>query len=242
MRNRFSTLQMSLVALLVGASFAVGPVSGQQLVGVPAEKAGASKVEDNAKARNRLKLDDGTPELVLSLTDAERTKSLQAVILNRFTPAANQLPFVLESVSIAFRATCQVGDTGLRSSMPFQVVVYVDPTGSGDPANTELIRRQEFNVRPRDGKFQKIVLNDPVTVESGDVWIGYTNSFTSVDDRVLYHAAIDTTNPKGRSWIFYNVSSNFDGDVLENAQVKRTVDEEGIAGNWLIRGRGSVGS
>jgi hypothetical protein len=242
MYKRFS-IYMSLFGLLVASTFAVGPVSGQEIVSVPTQRAGANaKDGDRAKASiNKLKLDDGSAEEVLSLTNPERTKSVQAVLVNRFTPAANQLPFTVESVNIAFRETCQAGSTGLRNSMTFQVVVYLDPTGSGDPANTELVRRQNFDLRPNDGKFQKIVLDSPVPVTAGDVWIGYTNSFSATDDRVIYHAALDTTNPKGRSWIFYNLGSSFEGDVLEAAQVKRTIDDAGLPGNWMIRARGEAG-
>jgi hypothetical protein len=243
MIKQFPILQTSLLGLLAAATFTAAPVAGQQIVRVPAEQAGSlAKGAERGKAINRLRLDDGTAEEVLTLTDAERTKSLQAVFVNRFTPTANQLPFTVENVSIAVRETCAAGDTGLRKSMTFELVVYLDPTGSGDPANADLVARQTFNLRPDDQKLQKVALEAPVTVTAGDVWIGYTNSFTSTDDRVIFHAALDTTNPKGRSWIFYNLASNFDGDVLEAAQVRHTIDEEGIPGNWLIRARGSVGS
>ena len=55
-----------------------------------------------------------------------------------------------------------------------------------------LAARQPFELRPSDTRFQKIDLETPVTVTSGDVWVGYTNTVTATDERLIYHAAIDT--------------------------------------------------
>jgi hypothetical protein len=196
-----------------------------------------------AKAQTKLKLDDGSAEQVIALVDPTSKRDFQTVVLNRFTPAANTLPFTIDTVMIKFQKTCQAGDTGLRSSMTFDALVYLDPTGSGDPNNAMLVARQSFQVAPSDRKFQKIELTTPVQVTTGDVWIGYTNTSASTDDdsTPVYHAALDTTAPKGRSWIFYNQSSiNFTGDLLSNAEVKQTIDAAGIPGNWLIRAKGRI--
>jgi hypothetical protein len=240
MRTRFKTLSGTVLGLLLAAVSYPGAAAGQQVVRVPAAAANAESAA-LAKSPNVLRLDDGTAEEVLSLSDPTNARSFQAVFLNRFTPSANQLPFTVQAVSIAFRKTCAAGNTGLRKSMTFQVVVYLDPEGTGNPANATLVTRQDFQVRPRDGGFQRIQLNTPVTVTGGDVWVGYTNSFSATDDRLLYHAALDTTNPKGRSWIFYNIGGSFTGDVLQQAQIRRLIDDEGVPGNWMIRARGRVG-
>jgi len=221
------------------ASASASPQSGTRVVAVPTAQ--AARAADR-RARTKLKIDDGSAEQVVALTDDAQARTFQAVVLNRFTPTSNRLPFDLQSVLILFPKTCQAGDTGLRRGMNFEALVYIDPTGSGDPANAMLVAREPFEVRPSDTEFQKISLSTPVTVTSGDVWVGYTNTFTATDDHLIYHAALDTSSSAGRSWIFYNgVGSSFDGDVLANAQIRRLVDDEGIPGNWMIRAKGSIG-
>ena len=126
--------------------------------------------------------------------------------------------------------------------MAFEALIYVDSSGSGDPENAILVARQPFDVRPNDRQFTRIRLDAPVTVTAGDVWIGYTNNAPANQDRVLYHAALDTTSDRGRSWIFYNLSgTSFTGNVLTDAQVRRTIAEEGVPGNWMIRAQGRIG-
>lgn len=236
----------TLVALVAALCLASGPAAVRaqdrgRVVAVPTQATAAQDAE--RRARTKLRLDDGTQDFVVALTDASGARTFQAVILNRFTPTANRLPLELDTVLILFPKTCQAGDTGLRTGMTFEALVYIDPSGSGDPANAMLVARQPFQVRPSDTEFQRIRLETPVTVTAGDVWVGYTNTFTATDSRLIYHAAIDTSSSQGRSWIFYNgVGSNFDGDVLANAQFRRLVDDEGVPGNWMIRAKGRIGA
>jgi hypothetical protein len=225
---------MGAICLVPGPAAAASEQGGTRVVAVPAQAAAASDAE--RRARTKLRLDDGQQDFVVALADATGSRTFQAVILNRFTPTSNRLPLELDTVQILFPKTCQAGDTGLRAGMTFEALVYLDPSGSGDPASAMLVARQPFEVRPSDTEFQRIRLETPVTVTSGDVWVGYTNAFTATDTRLIYHAALDTSSSKGRSWIFYNgVGSNFDGDVLANAQFRRLVDDEGVPGNWMIR-------
>jgi hypothetical protein len=234
-----------LLAFAAALALAPGPApaatqNGTRVVAVPVA---ASAAKADRRARTKLKLDDGKADFVVALTDATASRTFQVVVLNRFTPTSNRLPFQLDIVQILFPKTCQAGDTGLRAGMPFEALVYLDPSGSGDPANAMLAARQPFEVQPSDTEFQRIRLDTPVTVTSGDVWVGYTNTFTATDSRLIYHAALDTSSSQGRSWIFYNgVGSNFDGDVLVNAQFRRLIDEEGAPGNWMIRAKGRIGS
>jgi hypothetical protein len=245
--SRKALVLLAALALHIGASPALtAPQSDEpQIVAVPTGR-GAAKT-GAAEARRaesvRLKLDDGTAETVIGLTlRDDPTKGLQAVVLNRFTPSEQALPFTLETAMILFPKTCQVGDTGLRRGMTFDLVVYVDPTGSGDPDNAQLALRQSFELRPSDRKLQKIPLTTPVTIQSGDIWVGYTNSATATNPTAIYHAALDTTTSRGRSWIFYNGSGgNFTGDLLSNAQFQRRTDDAGVPGNWIIRIRGQAG-
>jgi hypothetical protein len=216
----------------------------QQITAVPAADSSKADAVSEAKrrARTRLRLDDGSQESVVSVNDETQARGLQAVVLNRFTPDEDSLPLTIDAVSILFPKTCAVGDTGLRRGMEFEVVVYLDPDATEDPANATLAVRQGFEIRPSDTKFQTIRLDTPVVVERGDVWVGYTNSVTSTDDRVIFHAALDRSSSRGRSWLFYNSSSSFTGTVLDAAQYRQRIDEQGIPGNWLIRARGTTGA
>lgn len=249
-RSRIAALVGSV--LLVGAPFAASgaaaPGSNQkgtgQIVISPAEANGAVTSDKRANGRTKLKLDDGSQEVVIGLTDSTNAQAFTSVVVNRFTPSANQLPLTLDTVLILFPQTCQSGNTGLRSSMTFTVVVYVDPSGSGNPANATLAASQDFQLMPDDDVFQKIRIDDPVAVAGGDVWVGYINSSSAVDPRPIFHAALDTTHPKGRSWIFFNdIGDNItSGDLLSSADTKELIDAEGTPGNWLIRARGRVGA
>jgi hypothetical protein len=180
----------------------------------------------------RLRLDDGTAEQVIGVADSEdQTKGLQAVVANVFTPDPAVLPLTINRVMVLF-----------PKGMTFEVVVYLDPTGSLDPDNAELATRQTFALKPSDTRLQKVTLDNPVTVEQGDVWVGYINSVTGTNPEFIFHAALDTTNPKGRSWIFYNrAGSSFTGDRLANAQFQRQVNEPDFNGNWIIRAAGQTG-
>jgi hypothetical protein len=244
MERRFerALLLASVVGLLAFAGVPA-PVAAQQdteLIAVPTTQSAAKA--DKQRARKRLRIDDGSAEQVISLADTTANKTVQIVVLNRFTPGANALPLSIDSIRILFPETCQAGDTGLRDGMTFEALIYVDTSSSGDPENAILVARQPFQVRPDDGRFTRIQLDTPVTVAAGDVWIGYTNSAPANQERVLYHAALDTTSDRGRSWIFYNqTGSSFTGNVLTDAQVRHTIAEEGVPGNWMIRARGRIG-
>ncbi len=249
MRSVRAATYLTFAAILcLGFVPVTGSVAAAQdddtlITAVPTAKT-AQEEADKQRAKTKLKLDDGSAEQVVALSDEAKSRTFQAVILNRFTPTSNRLPLQLDTISILFPRTCQLGDTGLRNDMTFEALVYLDPTGSGDPANAMLVARKPFQVRPSDVQFQKITLDTPVTVTEGDVWVGYTNTFTATDNRLIYHAAIDTSSgSEGRSWIFYNgTTSNFDGDVLSNAAIQRTIDDQGISGNWMIRAKGRIGS
>lgn len=240
MRNIRTLSSLACVVALFVATTPTAPAAQQNGARIIASPAAAPAHADK-RARVKFRLDDGSQELVIALTDAEGTREVQAVVLNRFTPTSNRLPFDLDTIQILFPKTCQSGDTGLRTGMGFEALVYIDPSGSGDPANAMLVARQPFEIQPSNNRFQRIRLDTPVSVMSGDVWVGYTNSFSALDARPLFFAAVDTSSPsQGRSWIFYNTTSNFTGDVLSDAQIRQTLEEAGAPGNFLIRARGHL--
>jgi hypothetical protein len=206
-------------------------------------RAGAPPVQAPATDRAiELHFDDGSYEEVLGV--AAGTTGYQSVSLTRFTPSATQLPAVLDTVSILFPKTFPNGaPTGLQDDQHFQVLVYLDPSGSANPANAALVLRQDFRLSPANARYQDVRLDRTVTVSRGDVWIGYTNAGTAADHRRIFHAAIDTNSSRQRSWLFYNSNvepRDFDGEDLSAAQVRTRLDDIGFAGNWLIRASGPL--
>lgn len=187
-----------------------------------------------------LSVDDGSVEGALGVvsTDPQQTSGNQAFFLNRFSPTASQLPLTIDSVSILFPTSTSAGSTFLQSGQFFELLIFVDPSGSGLPANTTKKVQQGFTIQPSNTEFQEILLSLPIVIQSGDVWIGFTNTVTATDNRPLFPAAIDTTPPSlGRSWVFFNgqVGDHFNGplDTADNQVV--------LNGNWLIRANGQTG-
>jgi hypothetical protein len=180
------------------------------------------------------------------VTTPNQDRGFQAVYLNRFTPDPETFPFNLDVIKIVVPATSNGGPTNMRSGMNFEALVYLDPTGSGDPANAQLVRRVPYlTTVPDDNRFQEIGLVPPVRVESGDVWVGFTNTITRGDNQPIYPGPIDfTVRHLSRSWIFYNSinspDEHFNGENLASADVGITLDDEGrFPGAWMIRAAAS---
>jgi hypothetical protein len=188
-----------------------------------------------------LALDDGSFERAIGVIEQANppTYGNQAVFLNRFTPAESSLPFTVDTVLVLFPFSDQFGETGLESGQPFDILVYIDPSGSGNPANTTQVVQQRIAITPSNSSFQVVRLVNPVVVESGDVWVGFTNTVTGFDSLPIYPAAEDTDNPaQNRSWFFFNDSprDHFGGGPLSGAAAA------GITvGDWLIRVSGQAG-
>jgi hypothetical protein len=182
--------------------------------------------------------DDGTVESAFGITDRPPTFGNQGVFLNRFTIPDELLPFSIDTVSILFPvSTASGGPTGIIPGSTFEIVVYVDETGSGNPDVTQLKVQRSFAVQPSNTVFQEVATGAPVTIQSGDVWIGFTNTVTATDNRPIFPAAADTNAPQGRSWAFFNGSAgeHFSGP-LANAE-----RAEIVQANWLIRATGQQG-
>lgn len=177
-----------------------------------------------------LVLDDGVAEDAIGIGGAA---AFMAV--NRFTPAEDQFPFVLEQVDISFEMSSAVA-----AGDQIRIVVYQNTTGSEDPApGSELLYQQDAVVENITG-WNSYVLDEPVMVSGpGDVLIGAI--FLEVPGTSYFPASIDQTATQERSWAGW-----WAGDVP--AEPTLPPDEEWtlidayFPGNWLIRGMGSAGS
>ncbi len=185
-----------------------------------------------------LGLDDGSYEDVAGVVSADRRSGFQAVYLNRFTPDPALLPFTLDTVSVLLPVGIGNFPTGLSAGQPFDVLVFADPSGSGDPANAALVLQQPFAIAPDNAIFQDVRLSTAVVIQSGDVWVGFTNTVTATDDLPIYPVALDTNGaPAGRSWVFFDREppGHFNGP-LATASARALLES-----NMLIRASGQTG-
>lgn len=183
--------------------------------------------------------DDGSFESALGVTDPQGAHGSQAVFINRFTPNPELLPVTIDTVSFLFPISTDVGPTGLEQGMPFEVLVYTDPTSNPSPTAASLVRRQLFLIQPSNSAFQNVTLDDPVTIEGGTVYIGFTNRITAETNEAIFPGALDEDTPTGDSFAYFNTElfSHFDGTVLSAATSGTRV----LPGTWLIRAFFSTG-
>lgn len=203
---------------------------------------GSSKAADAATVppgSQVLSHDDGSFEAALGVTDPQGINGSQAVFINRFTPSPDLLPVTIDTVSFLFPVSTDLGPTGLEPGMPFEVLVYTDPTSNPSPTAATLVRRQLFLVQPSNSSFQNVTLDDPVTIEGGTVYVGFTNKITAETNEPIYPGALDADTVTGDSFAYFNteVFSHFDGTVLSAATSGTRV----LPGTWLIRAFFSTG-
>ncbi len=195
------------------------------------ERPGAGPVP-YAKAWDvELVLDDGTAEDAIGIGG---TAAFMAV--NRFTPAADQYPFILERVDVSFESS---GNTAAGD--PIRIVVYQNTTGSSDPAvGSQFLYQQDATITNVSG-WNNYVLNDPVSLDGpGDVIIGVI--FLKTPGSSYYPASIDEGVSKQRSWAGWWSGSVPATPTLPPDAEWTLMDDAGFPGNWTIRGMGSAGS
>lgn len=199
----------------------------------------AAEVETVPPGSQVFSNDDGSFESALGVTDPQGVNGSQAVFINRFTPSPDQLPVTIDTVSFLFPVSTDVGPTNLESGMPFEVLVYTDPTSNPSPTAASLVRRQLFLIQPSNSSFQNVTLDDPVTIEGGTVYVGFTNRITAETNEPIFPGALDEDTATGDSFAYFNTElfSHFDGTVLSTATSGTRV----LPGTWLIRAFFSTG-
>jgi hypothetical protein len=182
---------------------------------------------------NTLKIDDDSAEYFVGVMNEAGRIGAQAVYLNCFTPDSAELPLTIDSVSIVFPTGEQNALTGLSEGQSFDALVYVDADATGDPRNARLANRTHFELTPSNTVPQTVVLTEAVTVLSGSVYVGFTDSYVATTHAPLYPAALDIDTQTGASYIYSDLGpgDDFEGDDLAAA-------ENGgfsIRGTFLIR-------
>jgi hypothetical protein len=145
----------------------------------------------------------------------------QMAWIKRFTPPC--YPFLLEQVDVLIGHSSSVA-----AGRPIRVLVYSDPTGSGDPADATLVHSEDSTVQiVSNSVFNEYVLAAPVTLASGDYYVGVYD--LEADPETNYIATIDTS---------------VGGDAYRTANSTSPQDFSLYSGGtWMIRASGgSVGA
>jgi len=175
-------------------------------------------------------VDDGTAENSIGLSAGG-----QFIWLNRFTPDPDAFPFTVDEVQVIFNTTVGATDQ-------FQVVIYSDTDGDGDPGTGAVyLGGETFTVQYNDMlTFNVFTLTEPVQVEGpGDVLIGLVNR-SGASGYSDYPAAIDQSASQQRSWIGTYAAGNPPAEPpLPADSLWGRIDDFGFAGNWTLRAYGS---
>jgi hypothetical protein len=177
-----------------------------------------------------LLLDDGTMENAVGLTDGG-----EIIWANHFTLPDESFPFVLEEVQIAWYNTVSVEDR-------ITIAIYSVPDGNPEDSAV-FLGKQEEAVLNRDGSFVSYLLREPVVfTEPTDILIAVVNR----DGRPGYNdfpGAIDLNSNQMRSWFGASYDAIPEIPIIPpDNGVWHLVGtgNPSLAGNWLIRGKGST--
>lgn len=237
-----ASLSFVLVSVASGSrvSSQVGDMSLRGRFGATiTESSKATEARGLPPGTQLLQHDDGSFEQALGVTDAQGENGSQAVFMNRFTPLPTELPITIDTVAFLFPTDTELGTTGVEPGMLFEALVYVDPSSNSNPIAASLVRRQAFSVQPSNSVFQSVTLDEPVTIDQGTVYIGFTNRTTAETNDPIFPGALDVDTPAQLSFAFFNTElfSHFDGSVLSAATSGPVV----LGGTWLIRALYSTG-
>lgn len=138
--------------------------------------------------------------------------------IKRFTPGCH--PFRLTTLEV------KIGHTGsIAVGRPIRLLVYSDPSSSGDPANATLVHSEDTTVQVVSGStWNSYTLSDGVMIASGDYYIGVYDLEADAADS--YIASRDTSHD-GDSWQAAESTSPFDFGAHNGA-------------TWMIRGAGGA--
>jgi hypothetical protein len=180
-------------------------------------------------------LDDGSMETAFGLNINYR--GIPLIAINRFTPDPAEFPLVVREISVLFPDPVEAHLDLVGRNI--DLLVYEDPSGSGDPSNATKLYQQTFTVQVADGvTFSNYQVNIPVD-GPGDVYVGFSNTYDHGGTVIYsYPAAIDQQISQRRSWLATNYNgSDPDYNDLANNMTLSLIDDMGgfLAGNWLVR-------
>lgn len=157
------------------------------------------KINPAAPISELLSLDDATREEALTLTNA--------LVVNRFTPG--RYPAKLDALRVQIPPT---SDGSSPVGQPLRIVAFVDANRTGQPpANPALIVDRTINIPALPtGRFIEVLIPNPPTISSGDLYVGVQSSSAAV-----LIAADANSAPRNGSFVSTDNGANF--QPLRNA-------------------------
>jgi hypothetical protein len=225
---RFVTALAAVIAAATAAAPAGRALAAERVPVFVAAPSGvaAAPVATKQGAAAELALDDGTWEGTVSVPGA------QFLWFNRFPVGASA--FELQEVQVLFPSA-----SGLNLGDAVQIVVWRDP--DGDPGNgADLLRTLDATIQAVDGaSFSAYAVDPAIVVPAGnDLLVGVINRYVVGGVPAdTFPAAIDTTDPRGRSWFATWSGDPPDPPSLPSDAVTSPIDAF-VAGNWMIRAVG----
>jgi len=149
-----------------------------------------------------LVLDDGDLDTVFGFSGTFAT-----AWLSRFSPSPAQLPFRIDAVRVLWSNL----DPAIVVGRSVELLVLVDPAGTGDPGNaTPVVLTTPNRTITALNTFVDYALtaNDPndLVVESGDFWLGFFDrEGTAPSSDSIAAADLDTTG--GTSWVGFSTTT-----------------------------------
>ena len=137
--------------------------------------------------------------------------------IKRLVPSC--FPYKLSRVDAVFPAA-----SGVAAGRAVRLLVYVDPTASGSPANASLAYTQDVTIQSAGSSFNQFTLAQPVTVTSGHVYVGFYDLVG--DSTTNYLAAVDSSH-SGDS--FRATDSTGPEDFASHT-----------SGSWMLRANGGA--
>jgi plastocyanin/subtilisin-like proprotein convertase family protein len=198
----------------------------------PGDKGTPFTLSDNLPAV--FQLDDGTPEQTLGYGDAYY--SWPSIWLNRFTPPAGSYPITLQNIYVFWPS----GASSLIGS-PVRLLVYSDLDGDNYPGNAILVGEVPATIS-LTGAFQTYPVTITVPGPTGDIYIGFEDSWAESLPYRRNHVAQDTNNSTARrSWVASGGNYAYIDDLSWNSTLGIIDDvSPSYPGNWMIRASGTT--
>jgi hypothetical protein len=117
----------------------------------------------------------------------------QAAWINRFTPAADDLPLDVQEIAILF------WHDSLAVGRPIRLLVYSDPNATGNPANATLVYTEDRTIQQLStSEFNVYELDSPVRIEEGEFYVGAYDLEADAPDSLVI--SYDSDTDSGRSY------------------------------------------
>ena len=207
-----------------------------------------AKVEGSGSATIQYDGYDGTSSNLSEIPVREFFKAAFGV---RFTPAANQLPFSVTTVTALL--TAPPTGPGFHSGDPIEIVILVDADGTSNLARATVAGRETTTVN-ETGSY---VLANPITVKQGDLYAFVVDrSTTNAGTFVVYYGTRKGAVNAHRSFIGSAVAIGSSGITGQHANGPGpasavpnniesfddfAVDSRIPDGNFVIRIQGTTG-